>query len=129
MSKENNEKELFLSLYNQLTYDYQLIVLNTFKCLATYNDLPEKGYKPYAISDVIAYYQNKKNYTNQDVCDKASELVSTTENYISLTIDRYTKNKQRNSQSYKKGINWLNVIAEVLDFAYEEYHKYSTDNK
>lgn len=121
-------KKSFLSLYNQLEYDYKSIVLNTARCLATYKDIPEKGYKPYDITGVINYYQEKKGYTDQEVCDMVNELVyAKNEKSKGLDIGTYRRIQQRNSQSSKSRTNWLELIAQVLEFDPKEYHNYLSE--
>lgn len=124
MNNANDSKELFLSFYKQLGYDYQCIVLNTFKCLVTYDDTSKTGYKPYDISGIIKHYQTKKGYTDQQVCDKVNNILESDTETLFLDIDTYRKIKYRNTQSSKSKTNWLSLIAKVLDFEQEEYHKY-----
>lgn len=129
MLDENISKEKFLSIYNQLTYDYQCIVLNTFKCLVSYSDFPEKGYKPYDIAELIKYHQTKLNYTDQDVCDKVNMIIDETDGFSEkyLVPNTFDTIKKRNTQTSKKGTNFLKYIAQALEFDYEEYKKYLTE--
>lgn len=70
MSESTILKEKFLELFNQLTYDYQRIVIDTFKCLASYDELPENGYKPYDIAGLISQRQKALNLSDADVCNR-----------------------------------------------------------
>ncbi|MBO5031683.1 MAG: hypothetical protein J6D08_07330 [Lachnospiraceae bacterium] len=127
MSESNISKESFINLYNQLAYDYKCIVLRTFKCLVSYKDFPEKGYKPYDIAGLIEYHQEKLNYSNQDVCNKVNELIANDNISCDLSTDNFYKIKNRNTQTSKKGTNFLKYIAQALEFDYEEYKKYLTE--
>ena len=121
-------KKDFLSLFNQLEYDYKSIVLNTARCLATYEDIPEKGYKPYDIKGILIYYQAKKGYTDQEVCDMVTELAySKNKNTKVLDIGTYRRIRNRNTQSSKSTTNWLELIAQVLEFDPKEYHNYLSE--
>lgn len=126
MSDKKNPKENFLDIFNQLTYDYKNIVLNTFKCLVSYSDFPEKGYKPYDIAGLIEYHQAKLHYTNQEVCEKVNKIIDeaggSPDDY--LYSNTFQKLKARNTQTSKKGKSFLKYIAQTLKFDYEEYKKY-----
>lgn len=126
MDNAIDSKELFLSLYNRLEYEYKCIVLNTFRCLAEYEDSLKKGYKTYNISGTINFYQKKKGYTDQQVCDKVNNIIASTNKKIFFDIDTYRKIKYRNTQSSKHKTNWLTLIAKALEFEPDEYHKYLT---
>ena len=86
MDNAIDSKELFLSLYNRLEYEYKCIVLNTFRCLAEYEDSLKKGYKTYNISGTINFYQKKKGYTDQQVCDKVNNIIASTNKKIFLIL-------------------------------------------
>ena len=123
-------KEDYLKLYNLLPYDYKSIIINTFRCLANHNNsFTEKGYQPYAISELINYNQQKLGYTDEEVCDIVYDLFykSNPESHKVLTIETYRKIKQRNTQTSQRGTNWLEYIAQALHFDSSDYKKYLTD--
>ena len=115
------DKEQFLFLYNKLNYDYQQIIMNTFRFSAQDN-CPK--IKSSDVSGVIKFFQKQKNYTDQEVCDKVNSLLATNNDDRFLDIDTYRKIKYRNSQSSKSKTNWLTLIAQALEFNPSEYNKY-----
>ena len=123
---ENNttqtQKTELLDLFNQLDYNYQCVVINTFKCCAIYDTHLPKGSKPYDVAGVIKLHQSEKGYTDQEVCDKVNENIG--EDDKLLDVDVYQKIKQRNTQSSKNDTNWLSKIAQVLDFSACEYRDF-----
>lgn len=119
-------KNRFLSVYNQLKYDYQSIILNTFKHLVEYKAVPEKGLKIFDVVGVIEKYQKEKGYIDQEVCDRVNSLIVTNNPELHLDINTYRKIKQRNSQSSKSNTNWLSLIAQALEFDESLYHKHFT---
>ena len=125
--ESNIKKKRFLSLYRQLEYDYQCIILNTFKCLVSYEDIHEKGYKPFDVVGVLKYYQDKFKYTDQEVCDRVNELFEDKSADTLLTPQTYHKIKQRNTQSSKSTTNWLKWLAKALEFDEKEYRKLTTE--
>lgn len=119
-------KERFLSLYNQLPLDYQYVILGTFKYLASYDvPPPEKGYQAYNVTEVIEEHQKKKKYSNSKVCDEISKLIESGQRKSDRTLDvrTYRRIKERNTQSSKTNTNWLELIADVLEFDPKLYHK------
>lgn len=128
MSESTILKEKFLELFNQLTYDYQRIVIDTFKCLASYEELPEKGNKPYDIAGLISQRQKELGLHDTDVCNRVNNLIQNSPSSMNdiLSTDTYYKIKQRNTQTSKKRINLLYFIAQALEITEEEYKKYLT---
>ena len=136
MTKEEKEKkERFLNLYHYLPYNYQSIVLNTFRSMLDYVNAFNKDYKPFDITQVIEFYQTKRGYSNTQVCDKVMEIYAEkhkddkddeTENQVCFSEDTYRKIKKRNTQSSHSKTNWLNLIAEALEFDPKLYHRYVT---
>lgn len=123
-------KEDYLKLYNLLPYDYKSIIINTFRCLVNHNSsFTEKGYQPYAISELINYNQQKLGYTDEEVCEIVYDLFnkSNPKSDKVLTIETYRKIKQRNTQTSQRGTNWLEYIAQALRFDSSDYKKYLTD--
>lgn len=127
MNVIDNKKETFLTLYNQLEYDYQSIILNTFRCLVSSKKMTTEKVKSFAVSELIKLHQKKMEYSDQQVCDHVNKLVEDSPKILILDIATYRKIKQRNTQSSKSTTNWLNLIAKVLKFSEEEYRKYLTD--
>lgn len=98
-------------------------------CIYPLKDFPEKGYKPYDIAGLIKYHQKKLNYSDQDMCNKVNDLSlnDDTSYDLYLSTDNFYKIKHRNTQTSKKGTNFLKYIAQALEFDYEEYKKYLTE--
>lgn len=130
MSNLPIEKETFLNLYNQLSYNYKVVILNTFKCIVSYDNKPIKGYKPYDVAGLITYYRNKLGYTEQELCDKVNEIMwaNNPSSDLFLCPSNFHKMIQRNSQTSKKKTDWLALIAQALGFDPKEYHNYLTDD-
>ena len=105
-------------------------IINTFRCLVNHNSsFTEKGYQPYAISELINYNQQKLGYTDEEVCEIVYDLFnkSNPKSDKVLTIETYRKIKQRNTQTSQRGTNWLEYIAQALRFDSYDYKKYLTD--
>ncbi|MBQ8198944.1 MAG: hypothetical protein IJZ76_05920 [Lachnospiraceae bacterium] len=129
MSETATIKENFLELFKQLTYEYQRIVIDTFKSLATYEELPPKGYKPFDIANLINQRQKELNLSDSDVCNRVNDILYS-EDYeedATLSTDTYYKIKQRNTQTSKKKLNLLAFIAQALEIDEKEFKKYLTE--
>lgn len=63
------------------------------------------------------------------MCNKVNELIANDNiSYnLSLSTDSFYKIKNRNTQTSKKGTSFLKYIAQALEFDYEEYKKYLTE--
>lgn len=119
----SNPKTDFLSLYHQLDYDYQCIILNTFKCLVSYKDKHEKGYKPFDVAGVLKLHQEKLDYSDQKVSDKVNEILEDESIDAFLDVGTYRRIKKRNTQTSKSTTTWLKWLAQALEFEEREYKK------
>ena len=114
MTKSNIIKENFLEIFNQLNYDYQNIVLSTFRCLATYEDILPLNYKPFDISRLITKRQKELNLSDVEVCNKVNEIIGKSNESQDkfLSVDTFFKIKSRNTQTSKKGTDFLKYISQ-----------------
>ena len=129
-NKEKTPKDNYMDLYRSLPYEYQSIVISTFKCLTNIDDEKTKGYKPFDIVGLIQSHQKELNLTDSEVCNKVTNLYwkDNPNSEKMLTEDTYRKIKQRNTQSSQSSTKWLDYIAKALEFKCEDYSKYLTDD-
>ena len=95
---------MILSIVHSQT---QCIVIDTFKSLATYEELPSKGYKPFDIASLINQRQKELNLSDADVCNRVNGIIYSEDNEEDATL--------------------LAFISQALEIDEKEFKKYLTE--
>lgn len=126
-SNIDNEYQTVNLLFQELPYNYQVIIINCLKPLIKHFIMRQPT-APYDICGIISFFQKQKGLTDQELCDIVNSIYidenPDKENYFTLNTLRSIK--KRNSQKSPK---WHTYIAKALDIDLNIFKKYLSNDE